>query len=58
MARVVVSQPTAAGDFSVLDIESKVCSLLVRWVRRFLSSPSSWVSFFSYWCYVLLGDCF
>ena len=26
----------------------------MRWVRRFLSSPSSWVSFFSYWCSVLL----
>ena len=29
----------------------KVCSLLVQWIRRFASSPSSWVSFFSYWCW-------
>ena len=55
MARVVVSQPTAAGGFSVVDIKAKVCSLLVQWVRRFSSSPSGWVSFFSYWCSVLLG---
>ena len=55
MARVVMSQPTAAGGFSVVDIESKVCSLLVQWVGRFSSSPSGWVSFFSYWCSVLLG---
>ena len=55
VARVVVSQPTAAGGFSVVDIKSKVFSLLVQWVRRFSSSPSGWVSFFSYWCSVLLG---
>ena len=46
MARVVVSQPTAAGGFSVVDIKSKVFPLLVQWVRRFSSSPSGWVSFF------------
>ena len=46
VARVVVTQPTAAGGFSVVDIKSKVFSLLVQWVRRFLSSPSGWVSFF------------
>ncbi|XP_067045854.1 uncharacterized protein [Acropora muricata] len=55
VARVVVTQPTAAGGFSVVDIKSKVFSLLVQWVRRFSSSPSGWVSFFSYWCSVLLG---
>ena len=46
VARFVVSQPTAAGGFSVVDIKSKVFSLLVQWVRRFSSSPSGWVSFF------------
>ena len=46
VARVVVAQPTAAGGFSVVDIKSKVFSLLVQWVRRFSSSPSGWVSFF------------
>ena len=55
VARVVVTQPTAAGGFSVVDIKPKVFSLLVQWVRRFSSSPSGWVSFFSYWCSVLLG---
>ena len=46
VARVVVTQPTAAGGFSVVDIKSKVFSLLAQWVRRFSSSPSGWVSFF------------
>ena len=55
VARVVVTQPTAAGGFSVVDIKSKVFFLLVQWVRRFSSSPPGWVSFFSYWCSVLLG---
>ena len=55
MAGVVVTQPTAARGFSVVDIKSKVFFLLVQWVRRFSSSPSGWISFFSYWCSVLLG---
>ena len=46
VARVVVSQPMAAGGFSVIDIKSKVFSLLVQCVRRFSSSPSGWVTFF------------
>ena len=36
VARVVVTQPTAAGGFSVVDIKSKVFSLLVQWVSTFL----------------------
>jgi len=38
----VLSQPTSAGGFSVVDMKSKVCSLLdlVQWVRCFSSSLS------------------
>ena len=42
MVCAVVSQPTSAGGFSVVDMKSKVCSLLdfVQWVRCFSSSLS------------------
>ena len=32
VARVVVTQPPTAGDFSVVDIKLKVASQLVQWV--------------------------
>ena len=44
-----VAQCPLFGGFSVVDIELKVCSLLGQWVRRFVSSPSGWVTFMSYW---------
>ena len=46
----VVVQPTSCGGFSVLDVELKVWALLLQWVRRLAVSPSTWVSFFSFWC--------
>ena len=49
VAREVVTQPPTAGGFSVVDIKLKVSSLLVQWIRRYASSPSSWVPFFSFW---------
>ena len=49
VARVVVTQPPTAGGFSVVDIKLKVSSLLVQWIRRYASSPSSWVTIFSFW---------
>ena len=49
VARVVVTQPPTAGGFSVVDIKLKVSSLLVQWIRRYASSPSSWVIVFSFW---------
>ena len=49
MARVVVTQPPTAGGFSVVDIKLKVASLLVQWLLRYASSPSGWVTLFSYW---------
>ena len=49
VAREVVTQPPTAGGFSVVDIKLKVSSLLVQWIRRYASSPSSWVTIFSFW---------
>ena len=49
VARVVVSQLPSVGGFSVVDMKLKIASLLVQWVRRFASSASGWVAFFSYW---------
>ena len=49
VARTSVVQCPLFGGFSVVDIKLKVCSLLGQWVRRFVSSPSGWVTFMSYW---------
>ena len=45
MARRVAVQPFCLGGFSVVDFQCKVLALHVQWVRRFVSSPCSWVSF-------------
>ena len=44
----MVTQPPAAGGFSVVDIKLKVASPLVQWIRRYASSPPGWVTFFSF----------
>ena len=49
VSRSVVVQPTCLGGFSVVDVKLKVWSLIVQWIRRFVSSPSSWVFFMAYW---------
>ena len=49
VAREVVTQHPTAGGFSVVDIKLKVSSLLVQWIRRYASSPSDWVTIFSFW---------
>ena len=49
VAREVVTQHPTAGGFSVVDINLKVSSLLVQWIRRYASSPSGWVTIFSFW---------
>ena len=48
-ARCAVVQPFCLGGFSVIDFQCKVMALHVQWVRRFVSSPSSWVSFMVFW---------
>ena len=45
VARRVVVQPSCLGGFSVRDFQCKVMALHVQWVRRFVSSLSSCVSF-------------
>ena len=49
VSRPVIIQPSLLGGFSVVDIKFKVWSLLSQWIKRFASSPSSWVSFMSFW---------
>ena len=49
VARWVVVQPTSSGGFSVVDVELKVWALLLQWVRHLSVSPSTWISFFSFW---------
>ena len=49
VARRVVVQPSCLGGFSVVDFQCKVMALHVQWVRRPVSSPSSWVSFMVFW---------
>ena len=55
VARRVVVQPTSCGGFSVVDVDLKVWALLLQWVRRLSVSPSTWVSFFSFWCVCTWG---
>ena len=45
----MVIQPPLLGGFSVIDVKFKVWALLGKWVRRFASTPSGWVSFMSFW---------
>ena len=49
VSRAVVVQPNCCGGFSVVDVNLKVSALLRQWIRRFASSPNSWVSFLVYW---------
>lgn len=50
VTRDVIAQPPPSGGFSVINIQLKVWALLLQWVKRFSSSPATWVSFFSFWC--------
>ena len=50
VTRDVIVQPPSCGGFSVVNIQLKIWALLLQWVKRFSSSPSTWVSFFSFWC--------
>lgn len=49
VSRSVVVQPTIDAGFSVVHVRFKVFSLLAQWIKRFASSPSTWVPFMSYW---------
>ena len=49
VARRVVVQHFSLGGFNVVDFQLKVSALHVQWVRCFVVSPSSWVSFMVFW---------
>ena len=49
-------QPRSLGGFAVVDFFSKVSALHVQWVRRFIVSPSSWVSFMVFWFSSVVGS--
>ena len=55
VSRAVVVEPNCCGGFSVVDVNLKVSALLLQWIRRFASSPNSWVSFLVYWFNLRLG---
>ncbi|PFX24018.1 Transposon TX1 uncharacterized 149 kDa protein [Stylophora pistillata] len=42
VSRSAVTQSPVFGGFSVVDVRFKVYALLGQWVKRFVSSPSSW----------------
>ena len=55
VSRKVVVQPKDCGGFSVVSIEHKAQALLAQWVKRYVVSPSSWVSLLTYWCFDRYG---
>ena len=56
VARGVVVQPRSLGGFAVVDFFSEIPALHAQWVRRFVVSPSSWVSFMVFWFSSVLGS--
>ena len=55
--RAVIVQPPDQGGFSVVDVQRKVSSLLVQWVRRFLSSHANWSHFLTFWFFSVFNCC-
>ena len=49
VARSVVVQDSSVGGFSVVDVKLKVQSMLVLWVKRYVTSSSSWSAFLWFW---------
>ena len=54
VAPTVVVQASSVGGFSVVDVKLKVQSLLVQWVRRFVTAQSSWSAFVRFWFHSVL----
>ena len=54
VAPTVVVQASPVGGFSVVDVKLKVQSLLVQWVRRFVTAQSSWSAFVRFWFHSVL----
>lgn len=55
VAHAVVCQPTNSGGFLVVHTQYKTSALLVQWVRRFLTSPNTWVSLMTFWYFDRFG---
>ena len=56
VARAVVVQAPSVGGFSVENVKLKVQSLLVQWVRRFVTAQSSWSAFVNFWFYSVFNS--
>ena len=56
VSRSVVVQHLSVGGFSVVDIKLKVQSLLVQWVKRYVSSTSTWSGFLEFWFHSLFNS--
>ena len=49
VAHSVVVQDSSVGSLSVVDVRLKVQSMLVLWVKRYVTSSSSWSAFLWFW---------
>ena len=56
VSRSVVVQHSSVGGFSVVDVKLKVQSLLVQWVKRYVSSTSTWSLFLEFWFHSLYNS--
>ena len=56
VSRSVVVQHSSVGGFSVVDVKLKVQSLLVEWVKRYVSSTSTWSLFLESWFHSLYNS--
>lgn len=56
VSRSVVAQAPSVGGFSVVDGKLKVQSLLVQWVRRFVTAQSSWSVFVHFWFFTVFNS--
>lgn len=55
VARKIVVQPREFGGHNVVSIRYKVDALLVQWVRRFSTSPNTWVALLTFWFFDRFG---
>ena len=53
--RKVVVQPREFGGYNVVSVRWRVDALLVQWVRRFSTSPNTWVALLTYWFFDRFG---
>ena len=49
VARTVVVQAPSVDGFSVVDVKLTIQSLLVQWIRRFVTAQSNWSAFVCFW---------